>query len=98
MSESRRKEFIASLKNQLDEADERIDQLERKLHDAGEEVRGKYQERLTEMRAQREHAGKKLEELRNVGEERWESMKGEAEHVWKALRNSVHYFQSHFKD
>lgn len=98
MSESRRKEFIASLKNQLDEADERIDRLEQKLHDAGEDAENQYRERLAELRTHRDKASKKLQELRDAGEERWDGVKAEAEHVWKAMRNSLHYFQSHFKD
>jgi uncharacterized coiled-coil DUF342 family protein len=98
MTESSRKEFIAKLKDKLDEADQRIDLLERKYEEASGEAAKEYRKRLDELRAQRDRGRRKLEELREAGEESWQGIKDEAEHVWKAMRNSYHYFKSHFRD
>ncbi|NKI36615.1 hypothetical protein HFP89_15695 [Wenzhouxiangella sp. XN79A] len=98
MTESSRKEFIAELKDKLDEADERIDTLERKFEEASGDARQEYRKRLDELREQRERAGRKLQELRDAGDDSWQGIKDEAEQVGKALRNSFNYFKSHFRD
>ena len=92
-----RDEFVESLKQQLDELNAEVDELEAKMKNAREDVRGEYEERLAQAIAEGDRARQKLEEVREAGEDAWEDMKDEAEHAWKALRNSVNYFKSHFK-
>jgi cell division protein FtsB len=92
-----RDEFVESLKQQLDELNAEVDELEAKMNDARDDARKQYEEKLAQARAEGTRARQKLEEVRDAGEDSWEDLKGEAEHAWKALRNSVNYFKSHFK-
>lgn len=95
--QSRRDQFIESVKSKLDDLNAEIDRLEGKVNDASGEAKKKYQAQLEEVREKRTELKKKLTELRNASEAQWEKLKLEVEHAWKAFSNSVNYFKSHFK-
>jgi len=92
-----RDEFVEKLKNQLDELNAEIDELEHKAQSASADARARYQAKLNEAREEGARARAKLQEVRDAGEDAWDDLKEEAEHAWKALQNSVNYFRSHFK-
>lgn len=95
--QSRREQFIESLKGRLDDLNSEMDKLEKKAQEASGEAEKKYEAQLEEVRAKREEMKNKLSELRAAGEAQFEKLKLEAEHAWKAFENSVQYFRSHFK-
>lgn len=95
--QSRRDQFIESLKGRLDDLNSEMDKLEKKAREASGEAEKKYEAQLKEAREKREQMQNKLNELRAAGEAQFEKLKLEAEHAWKAFENSVQYFRSHFK-
>ncbi len=97
MSQNTREKIVASLKDQIDEIDGKMEALGQKSEKLESDARAEYDERLTELRQARRKAQQRMEEARDAGEEQWEEIKDDAEHAWKALRNSFNYFKSHFK-
>lgn len=91
---SKRDEYAASMKQQIDEMNRNIDELERKAKQASDAVEKKYDEQVAKLRAQVKQASAKLDELKSASESTWEKMTDEVEHVAKALRQSFNYFKS----
>lgn len=97
MNEINRNEFIAKMKERLDDLDERIEEFKHEGEKLEGEARKEYENRLHDLREKRREAKRKLEEIHAAGEEKLQQLKDEAEHAWKALGNSFNYFKSHFK-
>lgn len=97
MTDNARKDFISAVKEQLDELDGRIDDLEKKREELTGEARQEYEKRLDELTGIRRDAERRLKDVQSAGEEKWQQLKDEAEHTRKALRNSFNYFKAHFK-
>jgi len=89
-----RDEYLAKLKQQLDEWNADIDSLEAKAGELTGPARAKLEPYLASAREHRDAAVAKLAELKNSGETSWEKVQGEVEHVWKTLRQSINYFKS----
>lgn len=94
---SKRDQFIASVKQKLDQLNTEIDHLEGKVKETSGEARKKYKAQLDDVREKREALKQKLTELRAASEAQWDKLKLEVDHAWKAFHNSVNYFKSHFK-
>lgn len=90
---SKRDEYIAKIKLQLDELNANIGAAETKLHAAKAEVRDKYKEEMSKLQAQYKHAAVRLDELK-AGQDSWEAMVAEVEKVRDALKHSYNYFKS----
>ena len=95
--QSRREQFIETLKSKLDDLNTEMDKLEKKAEDASGKAEERFEEQLAEMREKRDEMKSKLSELRAASEAQFDRLKLEAEHAWKAFQNSVSYFRSHFK-
>ncbi|MFP4276610.1 MAG: hypothetical protein ACLFQ2_04250 [Wenzhouxiangella sp.] len=95
--QSRREQFIETLKSRLDDLNSEMDKLEKKAEEASGKAEERYEEQLAEMREKREEMRDKLSELRAASEAQFDKLKLEAEHAWKAFQNSVKYFRSHFE-
>lgn len=91
---SRRDEYIAKMKLQLDELDAKMDKLEAKATEAKEDARAKYKEEMAKLRQQSKLAKAKLEELKVAGEDKWEAMVTETEKIRDAFTHSFNYFKS----
>lgn len=91
-----RKEYIESLKTQLDEWNAEIDKWESKVNEVQTSARKSYEDQLAEVRKYRDQLQGKLDEMREAGEERWTLLKEDADYVWHAFKSSVNYFKSHF--
>lgn len=94
---TKREEYIAKMKLQLDELDAKMDKLEVKAKEAREDARAKYKEELAKLRQQSRLAQGKLEELKVSGEEKWDAMVAEMEKIRDAIAHSYNYFKSQFK-
>lgn len=94
---SKRDEYVAKMKAQLDDLNAQIDALEKKAVIAREELRAKYTDQLAEVRKMQTAAKAKLEEIRQASEEKWEALVAEGEKVQKALVHSFNYFKSQLK-
>lgn len=89
-----RDEYSAKIKQQLDDLNVKIDELESKVAGAKAEVRDKYQAEVSKLRLQYKQAVGKLDELKASGEESWGSMVAEVEKVRDAFVHSFNYFRS----
>ena len=90
---SKRDEFIARMKSQLDEGKAELHKLESKVENAQADVRDKYRQTIEELREKRVAAETKLEEIGRAGEEVWEELKDEAERTWAAFKAGVDVFR-----
>lgn len=91
---SKRDEYIAKMKLQLDELDAKMDKLEAKAAQAKEDARAKYKEEMTKLRQQSRAAKGKLEEIKAAGEDKWEALVAETEKIRDAFAHSFNYFKS----
>jgi F0F1-type ATP synthase membrane subunit b/b' len=91
---SKRDDYIAKTKLQLDELDAKMDQLEAKATEAKEDARVKYKEEMAKLRQQSKLAKAKIEELKVAGEDKWEAMVAETEKIRDAFAHSFNYFKS----
>lgn len=91
---SKRDEYVAKMKSQLDDMNGQIDKLADKSKNAKKEIRAKYQQEMADLRAQSSQASAKLDELKTAGEEGWDSMVAEMEKVRDAFKHSYNYFKS----
>jgi TolA-binding protein len=94
---SKRDEYIAKMKQQLDELNAQIGELEAKTQAGQEGLKKEYEEQLAKLRAHSQSAMMKLNELKGAGEEKWDELIAEGEKVHKAFVHSVNYFKSQLK-
>jgi recombinational DNA repair ATPase RecF len=94
---SKRDEYIAKMKQQLDDLNTQIGELESKARAGQEELSKKYDEQLAKLREHSHAAKVKLDELVDAGEDKWEALVAEGEKVHKAFVHSVNYFKSQLK-
>lgn len=86
--------YIEKMKNQLDELNAKMGELEAKAQEAKDDARAKYKEEAGKLRKQYQFAVAKLEELKAAGEGTWDAMVSEMEKVRDALKHSFNYFRS----
>lgn len=93
---TKRDEYVAKMKAQLDAVNAKIDQLADKSEDAKQEVQAKYKQEMANLKAQSGQASAKLDELKNAGEDTWENMVEEVDKIGDAFKHSYNYFKSQF--
>lgn len=91
---TKRDEYTAKMKLQLDELNAKMDALEAKAHDAKVEARDKYREEMAKLRHQSSLAKTKLAEIKAAGEDSWDKMVAEMDKVRDAFTHSFNYFKS----
>lgn len=89
-----RDEYVARMKLQIDEMNEKMTALEARAQEAKDDARAKYKEEVRKLRHQSKLAVAKLEELRGAGEESWDAMVAEMEKLRDAFTHSFNYFKS----
>jgi len=94
---SKRDEVIEKLKQQLDFANSKLDELEEKADQVSGEARQKYQEQMSHLREMSQPARDKLDALKAASESQWDSLSAEADKIYKALVHSFNYFKSQVK-
>ncbi|BBL72552.1 hypothetical protein [Methylogaea oryzae] len=90
--------FVEQLKSRLDEWDDDLAQLEAQMHEAEEELKIAFEERLALLRQQRGEAAAKLEHLQQAADEAWEDLKEGAESAWVSIRAAIDKARQEFKD
>ena len=91
---SKRDEYVAKMKQQLDELNAQIGELESKAQAGQEGLKKEYEEQLANLKEHSQAALMKLNEVKNAGEEKWDELIAEGEKVHKAFVHSVNYFKS----
>ena len=90
---SKRDQFIAGMKSQLEEGKAELHKLESKVGNAQGGVRAKFWQTIEELREKRVAAETKLEEIELAGEEVWEDLKDEAERTRTAFKAGLDVFR-----
>ena len=93
---STRDEYVAAMKQRLDEWSAEMDALEAKAHQTKEDAKEKYQEQLSAVHAKRLEGKKQLEAVKAATKDSWIQLKADTDTVWAAFKDSVHQFKSHF--
>jgi len=94
---SKKDEFVAKMKKQLDDWSTDIDELQVKANLAKADVKVKYEEQIAGLRRKRQEADLKLNDIKAAADDSWEKLKGESERVWGALKGAVSEFKSRMK-
>ncbi len=94
---SKREEYTAKVKHQLDELNAKIDELEAKTQEAKADARDAYKAEMAKLRHQSKLALTKYEELKAAGEDSWDKMVAEMEKISDAFVHSLSYFKSQVK-
>jgi hypothetical protein len=74
---------------QLRESEANIARLQAKADQAQAEAKIEYYVKIEELRAKRDLAQQRLEELREAGDEAWEDLKAGIENAWDDLRTAT---------
>jgi cytochrome c556 len=93
---SKRDEYVASMKAQLDDMNDELDKLAAKSKTAKQEMRARYEQEMADLRAKSGQASAKLDEIKAAGKDDWESMVAEMDKIGKAFKHSYNYFKSQF--
>ena len=93
---TKRDEFVAQKKRQLDEWSADMDALDAKVQKVTDGAKEKYRAELVTLRAKRKEGEKTLDAIKSASEDSWEHLKAKAENVLDALKDSVHQFKTHF--
>lgn len=91
---SKRDDYIATTKLQLDELNVSMAKLEARAQEVKEDARDKYHDEMRKLRHQSKLAVARFDEMKAAGEDKWESMVTEMEKVRDAFTHSFHYFKS----
>jgi predicted nucleic acid-binding Zn-ribbon protein len=92
-----RDEFVAKMKQQLDEFNRRLDVLEKRGAEYNREVRERYEMRMGDLRRRRNDMAQRLEEINRAGDKAWEDLKSGATSAWNALQDGLKEALSKFK-
>lgn len=92
-----RDEFVKSLKNQLDELNSGITSIEHKAKSVREKSQAKLQARLKYLRAKRDSALTKLQEVKNTSEEVWHDLRQGTENAVNSLKIAITKTMARFK-
>lgn len=94
---SKRDEYTKKMKQQLDDLNAKIDQLEAKTQEAKADARDTYKAETAKLRHQSKLAVAKYEEMKAASEDSWDKMVAEMEKISDAFVHSFRYFKSQVK-
>lgn len=94
---SKKNEYVAKMKKQLDDWNTDIDTLQVKANLAKADLKVKYGEQISELRKKRQEGERKLNDIKAAAEDSWEHLKGETERTLGALKAAVKEFKSRMK-
>lgn len=91
---SKRDEYTAKIKAQLDEWNLQMDDLSAKAKEVKADARENYKAEMAKLREQSKLARAKYEELKDAGEDKWDKAVAEMEKIRDAVVHSFKYFKS----
>ncbi len=94
---SKRDEYIEAMKNQLDELNAQLTELEKRGEAVEAEFAEKHKDQIAKVREHYNLALGKINEIKTASEDKWESLLTEGEKVHKAFVHSFNYFKSQLK-
>ena len=91
---SKRDEYTAKIKTQLDDLNAQMDVLSSKAEEAKADAREAYKAEMAKLRHQSKLAVAKYEEMKLAGEDTWDKMVAEMDKISDAFVHSFKYFKS----
>jgi predicted nucleic acid-binding Zn-ribbon protein len=86
--------YIEKMKQELDELNVKLIELEFFAANIQDETRHRYSEEIEKVRVQSDLAKQKLTKLKESSEDSWQTMVADVEKIRDAFVNSFHYFKS----
>ena len=94
---SKKDEYFAMMESQIRKWDAEVDKLKARSDQMSAEARIKYEEQLMAMRANRNAANKKLQEMRVASEAAWQNMQTGMDAAWTSMKSALEKATSQFK-
>ena len=94
---AKKDEYFAMMESQIRKWDAEVDKLKAKGDLMNAEARIKYEQQLKAMRANRDAANRKLQEMRTASEAAWQNMQAGMDAAWASMKNALEKASSQFK-
>ena len=94
---SKKDDYFTMMESQIKKWDAEVDKLRAKSGQMSAEARVKYEEQLKAMRANRDAAHKKLQEMRTATEAAWQHTQSGMDAAWASMKNALEKASSQFK-
>ena len=94
---TKKDEYFATMEAQIKKWDAEVDKLRAKSEQMSAEASAKYAEQLKVMRANRDSAHKRLQEMRAASESAWQHMQSGVDAAWASMRSALDKASSQFK-
>ncbi|UUX51171.1 coiled coil domain-containing protein [Nisaea acidiphila] len=89
--------YIAKAKARIDQWDAEIDKVKAKAEEAEADAKIEYRRQADEMRAQRNKAESRLQDLRAASNDAWENLKSGFETAWKDISSAFDSAKSRYQ-
>ncbi len=86
---NKRDEYVRNLRSKLEEWSTEIDTLTVRAREISADAKIDYKEQIESLKAKREAARQKIDELQQTGESAWEDVKSGVEFAWSALSEAI---------
>ena len=94
---SKKDDYFATMESQVRKWDAEVDKLKARSDQVNADAREKYDEQLRAMRANRDAAHKKLQEIRVASESAWQHMQAGVDAAWASMKSALDKASSQFK-
>ena len=94
---SKKDEYFDMMYARMEKWEAEVDKLRDRGHEMSAEARVKYDEQLKALRASRDTAHKKLQEMSAASESAWQHMQTGVDKAWASMRNALERASSQFK-
>ena len=94
---SKKDEYCATMESEIKKWDEEVDKLNAKGKQVSADLRVGYDTQLKAMRADRDLAYSKLQEVRTANESAWQHMQAGMDAAWNSMKNALDKAASQFK-
>jgi len=92
-----REDFVAKLKQQIDDVNTQIGEFEAKAEAAGTKAVEDFDAQMDQLRGHAREMQAKLDEMRDAGEDSWDRIVEESRKLRDACVHSFNYFKSQLK-
>jgi uncharacterized coiled-coil DUF342 family protein len=86
---SAKDEYVAQMKAKIDEWNAEIDELEAKARKSEAKVRQRYMEQVAALKAKRDDASRRIQDIQSASGDAWENLKGGVEKVSADIANTL---------
>jgi chromosome segregation ATPase len=89
--------YVEKMKTKIDEWNADLAKLEARSREANADMRLKYDEKIQELKGQRERAEEQMKELQRASEESWKRMRDGMESAWDEINRAFREAADRFR-